>query len=251
MTCTVFQPTLPVRGATHEKGRVSAAGYISTHAPRAGSDAVRQLARHGPVISTHAPRAGSDEGVERDARRSRISTHAPRAGSDELAGVDVTGAGKFQPAARGGGDECRSRGSPYHEKKKPKTQPTLPVRGATKTMLELYGVDEFQPTLPVRGATAGRVVGAGHLTISTHAPRAGSDDAGRSWSDRSRYFNPRSPCGERPVSPPYSDLRTEFQPTLPVRGATKTAAFTPVELKFQPTLPVRGATASSGASITS
>ena len=39
-----------------------------------------------------------------------------------------------------------------------------------------------------------------HLTkkkISIHAPRAGSDPLRAGRQGRQRYFNPRSPCGER------------------------------------------------------
>ena len=56
------------------------------------------------------------------------------------------------------------------------------------------------------------------------------------------HFNPRSPCGERPVTYcQYGDKR-QFQSTLPVWGATpsKTASLT--ASRFQSTLPVWGAT---------
>ena len=57
---------------------------------------------------------------------------------------------------------------------------------------------KFQPTLPMRGATI--------LYSRTH---------------RSSYsFNPRSPCGERPVAAPAAQQQQWFQPTLPMRGAT-------------------------------
>ena len=39
-----FQPTLPVRGATREAERLREGDAISTHAPRAGSDAARKAA---------------------------------------------------------------------------------------------------------------------------------------------------------------------------------------------------------------
>ena len=80
----------------------------------------------------------------------------------------------------------------------------------------------FQSTLPVWGATFFEWLGDMQLVISIHAPRVGSDHpearqpaepapisihAPRVGSDRGwyknscflRYFNPRSPCGERPV----------------------------------------------------
>ena len=56
----LFQPTLPARGATiytHDDGTVV---VISTHAPRTGSDQIKQGYAPGKKISTHAPRTGSD-----------------------------------------------------------------------------------------------------------------------------------------------------------------------------------------------
>ena len=82
-TRTLFQSTLPVRGAT-EKDEISALmTAISIHAPRAGSDVNRHENRCcGWGISIHAPRAGSD-GVKCAGQTiPQISIHAPRAGSD-------------------------------------------------------------------------------------------------------------------------------------------------------------------------
>ena len=57
-----------------------------------------------------------------------------------------------------------------------KFQSTLPVRGATIGNQTTTSKPKFQSTLPVRGATTGTTCGTSAL-----------------W-----YFNPRSPCGERP-----------------------------------------------------
>ena len=57
----------------------------------------------------------------------------------------------------------------------------------------------FQPTLPARGATRTAVTrSCSGTSISTHAPRTGSDDT--CWMD--------------------ANTALEFQPTLPARGAT-------------------------------
>ena len=102
----VFQPTLPVRGATGDARVVPCRRHISTHAPRAGSDTVHdtperrqkgfqptlpvrgatgrdEIAAMLEAISTHAPRAGSDSTTLMTKRSLFISTHAPRAGSDD------------------------------------------------------------------------------------------------------------------------------------------------------------------------
>ena len=104
--------------------------------------------------------------------------------------------------------------------------------------------------------------------ISIHAPRVGSDAMGKQRLRLDSDFNPRSPCGERPLSyngknivngisihaPRVGSDDTKgtktpayiiFQSTLPVWGATsiKTASDLSVTV-FQSTLPVWGATAS-------
>ncbi len=124
-----------------------------------------------------------------------ISIHAPRAGSDQRGLISVNALSSFQS--------------------------TLPVRGATDYRGASVQNSEFQSTLPVRGATGGVIVGYWIRKISIHAPRAGSDvpvlvlylcdfisiHAPRAGSDPyiviiatiATYFNPRSPCGERPA----------------------------------------------------
>ena len=59
-TMLEFQSTLPVRGATAETGVHALAKGISIHAPREGSDQMRQTVENLAKISIHAPREGSD-----------------------------------------------------------------------------------------------------------------------------------------------------------------------------------------------
>ena len=103
-----FQPTLPARGATagacaivrrilyfnprspHGERRgyphhALQGLYISTHAPRTGSDTSSRAVHSFPPISTHAPRTGSDLHVADALLDGIISTHAPRTGSDIFA----------------------------------------------------------------------------------------------------------------------------------------------------------------------
>ena len=102
--CLIFQPTLPAWGATQGDTQTARIQYISTHAPRVGSDTA--YANHAWKISTHAPRVGSDKRFARCAASpfqfqptlpawgatwvagqrlapGPISTHAPRVGSDQ------------------------------------------------------------------------------------------------------------------------------------------------------------------------
>ena len=169
-------------------------------------------------------------------------------------------------------------------------QSTLPARGATRNQMRANRAIQFQSTLPARGATAtGTVYQPGYFLISIHAPRTGSDastqerfasravisiHAPRTGSDPqrnpvpicTRYFNPRSPHGERQHRYVMVSQWVEFQSTLPARGATLARPrllrpmgnFNPRSphgerlsaracgdrpRKFQSTLPARGATA--------
>ena len=76
-------------------------------------------------------------------------------------------------------------------------QPSLPLRGATYPGDRVLGDIAFQPSLPLRGATYREAGRFHHRGISTLAPLAGSDVRRERAMLKSRYFNPRSPCGER------------------------------------------------------
>ena len=150
----------------------------------------------------------------------RISIHAPRAGSDH-------GRLRRQPRRRN-------------------FNPRSPCGERLIVLLLFQIVAGFQSTLPVRGATGPSCQRRFGRSISIHAPRAGSDVhilrfgiCGQRFQSTlpvrgathnrtaniqcTRYFNPRSPCGERqaPSAPKAPKARKAFQSTLPVRGATR------------------------------
>ena len=102
--------------------------------------------------------------------------------------------------------------------------------------------DIFQSTLPLRGATCAGSVSQRSSTISIHTPLAGSDSDACGMVCRQEYFNPHSPCGERPQIISAKLLMMTFQSTLPLRGATTLVSTLPAPFQFQSTLPLRGAT---------
>ena len=168
---------------------------ISIHAPRAGSDGLcGNSFDYDRRISIHAPRAGSDVFSLLSASRFRISIHAPRAGSDFSERITAPSPSVFQST-------LPVRGATYALGLAAHAgvfQSTLPVRGATMTIPPSPWLPTaFQSTLPVRGATAMVAAGIFHRAISIHAPRAGSDGLIERRINRYKYFNPRSPCGER------------------------------------------------------
>ena len=167
-----------------------------------------------------------------------ISTHAPRAGSDAiLTGSAQTGA-YFNPR------------SPCGER--------------LVEAFIIYTHFKFQPTHPVRGATSLIRARFGVVVISTHAPRAGSDSIDSLYNSFFVYFNPRSPCGERPqqatrlfhpdnfnprspcgerlVRPQQVQPNPYFNPRSPCGERPSAARKWTQNRRFQPTLPVRGAT---------
>ena len=216
-TSSVFQPTLPLRGATHEHGPGGQPQPASTHAPLAGSDVPRVELFRDLRVSTHAPLAGSDMPItsaaqpspfcfnprspcgERRARRERrhlrgpVSTHAPLAGSDANVRLSTLSSSGFQPTLPlRGATKSRAANSMAIV-----FQPTLPLRGATLALAASLPPPMFQPTLPLRGAT--------WWTGQRKSPRC--------------RFNPRSPCGERPDDPTVVSRGVAVSTHAPLAGS--------------------------------
>ena len=189
---------------------------ISIHAPRTGSDHGNRRACARRFISIHAPRTGSDA-VGREPRKTEtISIHAPRTGSDVFADAHGRITAHFNPR------------SPHGERHG--------VLGYSPIAFE------FQSTLSARGATGGIQHFVPAIAISIHAPRTGSDALYFPRIAFARYFNPRSPHGERPSGQPEPPAASNFNPRSPHgerRGCSTTKSR---GLLFQPTLPARGAT---------
>ena len=195
-----FQPTRPLRGATAPGVPDAFLGSISTHAPLAGRDKIGVLCPYCVIwISTHAPLAGRDANAgnwtitdedfnprapcgarllahARVFRAHAISTHAPLAGRDvKETLLKFRLSCYFNPRA-----PCGARpSSTLTITLVTRFQPTRPLRGATIYRRdELRTRERFQPTRPLRGATP-----ACFLRLKQF-----------------QNFNPRAPCGARPLS---------------------------------------------------
>ena len=101
----------------------------------------------------------------------------------------------------------------------------------------------FQSTLPVGGATIGSIVIEREQAISIHAPRGGSDPNLSGASSCPRYFNPRSPWGERHGPERRCQAATHFNPRSPWGERQELKSAKLEKELFQSTLPVGGATA--------
>ena len=191
-----FQPTLPARGATPATAPRLFYPFISTHAPRTGSDfRADRLASaliHFNPRSPHGERPQFAPPYQTGHRfqptlpargatfpcfcipklTMQISTHAPRTGSDDfhgLAGVHFVAISTHAPRT---GSDHEFPGALLADAE---FQPTLPARGATGHLLRRDAEHLFQPTLPARGATFAICYLHQPPLISTHAPRTGSD----------------------------------------------------------------------------
>ena len=101
----------------------------------------------------------------------------------------------------------------------------------------------FQSTHPLRGATLRRGTSERLQCISIHAPLAGCDSLGGLGGLGSLDFNPRTPCGVRPVAcPPPRDGGGYFNPRTPCGVRLVVGEKPGSEKLFQSTHPLRGAT---------
>ena len=199
-TASIFQSTLPARGATSDRWQMyhNCQAFQST-LPARGATPPKHGSTRIPGISIHAPRTGSDRDWKRGAENpERISIHAPRTGSDDERG-GIAGEVDFNPR------------SPHGE------------RHTFRCWLLRLGI--FQSTLPARGATRAAQHQQKCNLISIHAPRTGSDCSGKSAHLPCCDFNPRSPHGER---------RTRFICSLPTQTISIHAPRTGSDQSQQP-----------------
>ena len=235
-----FQSTLPAWGATFLFLPLLRWHVISIHAPRVGSDTISTNADNRyTIFQSTLPAWGATKHLLNRLTFFRISIHAPRVGSDSTWCASISDSRRFQS--------------------------TLPAWGATAAFLAFGKAKTFQSTLPAWGATSSKPHPRLNKEISIHAPRVGSDidvdaegvlpfhisiHAPRVGSDENiamlfnaiKYFNPRSPRGERPCLFCSRCHARDFNPRSP-RGERQ-----PTRLQgrwgggFQSTLPAWGAT---------
>ena len=210
----VFLSTLPARGATRPQCRHHAAGPISIHAPREGSDL-----RHGGivvppgVISIHAPREGSDiNPYTTCGTQQAISIHAPREGSDPCRCSSSRIAWDFYPRSPRGerpGARPDVHGRNHFYPRSPRGERPGTARG------DWLRNDNFYPRSPRGERRFVWALQTIELPISIHAPREGSDLTLTYDNDHVPNFYPRSPRGERPAPDDLRYFRSNFYPRSP------------------------------------
>ena len=214
-----FQSTRPLRGATGHT--LSSSTRTNNFNPRThcGARPARQEHRQRPQrFQPTRPLRGATIQRLHSQRAVLISTHAPLAGRDAAERIKA--------------------------QKKENISTHAPLAGRDQGLSSACVSFELIST---HAPLAGRDVRFGHALnrreISTHAPLAGRDDNAPWYWHQPCYFNPRAPCGARPLAMAVMTGAEIFQPTRPLRGATgvveKEAGARQI---FQPTRPLRGAT---------
>ena len=121
--------------------------------------------------------------------------------------------------------------------------PRTPCGVRLSVRLIMPPVELFQSTHSLRSATLRPSGAPPHGKVSIHALLAECDGAWeRLLRTRSR-FNPRTPCGVRPVWIPANGRSSWFQSTHSLRSATKYRDASPGHRPFQSTHSLRSATA--------
>ena len=172
----LFQSTPPVWGATRIRPLEVAWMTISIHAPRVGGDDGQK--ENGDGTSNFNPRppcGGRHGGAEDRHTAGGISIHAPRVGGDARAFCQPGDVKISIHAPRVGGDNLHPGGG---------------------------GVQSISIHAPRVG---GDLIAAYYnisLDISIHAPRVGGDRSSDAIAPDKLHFNPRPPCGGRPINEP-------------------------------------------------
>ena len=96
-------------------------------------------------------------------------------------------------------------------------QSTLPVRGATAHIRRAFKFQKFQSTLPVRGATRiAAPLSVKYVYFNPRSPCGERPTRSVTATHTIIYFNPRSPCGERRAGlQSRALLRLDFNPRSP------------------------------------
>ena len=109
---------------------------------------------------------------------------------------------------------------------------------------------EFQSTCPLRGTTIGLIlVVAVVVLFQSTCPLRGTTRSRSSPRASAAYFNPRAPCGARPISAPPPPRRSYFNPRAPCGARHAGCANCEGRMRFQSTCPLRGTT-DAGAMVT-
>ncbi len=241
---TMFQSTLPTRGATFPAQLKLIIYDVSIHAPHTGSDVsvgfkcphcgkfqstlptrgatpAVSLALIVKIVSIHAPHTGSD--ADEAASSADLPSFNPRSPHGERprpARISIA-ARRFNPRSPHG--ERRARG--YADCSPERVSIHAPHTGSDWLPV-IYGLahNVFQSTLPTRGATS--LCYLAPMLQTRFNPRSPHGERLFVLTPRIRYhcFNPRSPHGERHHSPGTEGFSSAVSIHAPHTGSDEEAA---------------------------
>ena len=219
----VFQSTLPVWGATSEILLVTVLVTISIHAPRVGSDRGRVV--HFSLEGDFNPRSPCGERpwlCQAPLVPALFQSTLPVWGATGTRYCNSVIDNNFNPRS-----PCGER--PLHRRTDRnicRISIHAPRVGSDLRPSPSWQKPQiFQSTLPVWGATVWHAILKTYaFEISIHAPRVGSDLFPVPCGREGTYFNPRSPCGERPIMEHILSLSYDFNPRSPCGERPHSAA---------------------------
>ena len=168
---SVFQSTLPARGATGSKYRRRQRRDISIHTPREGSDQHFAVCFLNCVdFNPHSPRGERRHSAGSRALCQDFNPHSPR-GERHSNKISRCSGADFNPHSPRG--ERRRRC--WKTSRRPQFQSTLPARGATHDGQYFLTLNNISIHTPREGSDRDRARCSQNNGISIHTPREGSD----------------------------------------------------------------------------
>ena len=185
-------------------------------------------------ISIHSPHAGRDFDNGSVRKLLLISIHSPHAGRDTISMGSAAVWLAFQST-------LPMRGETRHEPEQSDQTP-ISIHSPHAGRDQRCQVVRVSVGISIHSPHAGRDDYVAKvddlLRISIHSPHAGRDRNRSKRQVRKQYFNPLSPCGERPIFPIAASSTSTFQSTLPMRGETSTGCWCAnAHLNFNPLSP--------------
>ena len=192
---SIFQSTLPARGATWQTCSATGFQIFQSTLPARGATVLEQTREIKVTAfqSTLPARGATCRALDVYGRRGAISIHAPRTGSDMRREIARLSDEDFNPRSPHG--ERRRRC--FNRPGKSIFQSTLPARGATLASAWRNRQCNFNPRSPHGERQSLSLIQPSTWHISIHAPRTGSDSNAQEVLHVHNHFNPRSPHGER------------------------------------------------------
>ncbi len=234
----MFQSTLPVWGATDDRGACHTRICFNSRSPCGERHPGLQMMVERIMFQSTLPVWGATEKMRQTALYLSVSIHAPRVGSDTRPIPISDRLSSFNPRS-----PCGERRSALQNPTLTlvEFQSTLPVWGATGCRTRLQWCRCFNPRSPCGERRAVVIKVIVMAMFQSTLPVWGATSRVRDFQSYQMFQSTLPVWGATcTTSQNYHYLR--FQSTLPVWGATISGANSPRICKFQSTLPVWGAT---------